>query len=127
MVRRSPVALVVDDNAINRDLLDGIFEQIGWKTVLSESGQHALDVLRARSVDLVLLDLRMPDVRGDEVCRRIRSELGLTNLPVVASTAHGMSEDRDRMVAGGFDELLTKPLSIAAVRAVCTDFGPGAS
>lgn len=123
-MRPNPSALVVDDNAINRNLLDGILRRIGWTAILCEGGEQALQTLREQTFDLVLLDLRMPGLSGIETCRRIRSELGLARLPVVAYTAHGMLEDRDRMLADGFNGMLIKPVSIADVKAVCAEFGP---
>jgi len=123
-LRRVPAALVVDDNAINRRLLESILRRIGWQASLCENGAAALAALGQCSFDLVLLDLRMPDVGGAEICRRIRNELNLTALPVIAYTAHGMLEDRARMLAEGFSGLLIKPVSFADVRGICEEFGP---
>lgn len=124
ILRRVPAALVVDDNAINRRLLESILGRIGWTAAVCENGTQALAALRERPFDLVLLDLRMPDIGGAEICRRIRNELNLTALPVIAYTAHGMLEDRARMLAEGFNSLLIKPVSFADVKGVCEEFGP---
>jgi len=78
-------------------------------------------MLRARSFDLVILDLRMPQMSGEQVCREIRDGLGLTSLPVVAYTAHSMPEERGRMLANGFSDLLIKPISFADVRNICAE------
>jgi CheY-like chemotaxis protein len=121
-----PTVLVVDDNAINRNLLEIIFRTLGWQATLSEDGESALAHLRTTRFDLVLLDLRMPGLSGHDVCIRIRTELGLADLPVIAYTAHGMVEDRERMLACGFNGMLIKPVSIADVRSVCEDYGPRA-
>jgi CheY-like chemotaxis protein len=120
-----PRALIVDDNKINRSLLDGILRHLAWEPVLCESGEEALALLAAQVFDLVLLDLRMPGMSGTETCRRIRTELNLGGLPVVAYTAHGMLEDRERMLADGFSALLIKPVSVSDVRNICQQFMPG--
>ncbi len=120
----APTALVVDDNQINRNLLQGILRHFGWTAVVCEDGRAALEQLQAQRFDLVLLDLRMPELSGTEVCRRIRIDLGLEDLPVVAYTAHGMVEDRARMLADGFNALLIKPVTITDVKAICDQFAP---
>jgi len=114
-------ALVVDDNRLNSRLVEIFLARLGWQTVVVDSGAQALTMLRARSFDLVILDLRMPQMSGEQVCREIRDGLGLTSLPVVAYTAHSMPEERGRMLANGFSDLLIKPISFADVRNICAE------
>jgi CheY-like chemotaxis protein len=115
-------ALIVDDNQLNTHLARHMFKRLGWQAEVASSGAAALALLGQRSFDLVLLDLRMPGMGGEEVCRRIRDDLGLTELPVIAYTAHGMPEERERMLAGGFSGLLIKPISLDDVRQVSARF-----
>lgn len=112
-------ALVVDDNRLNSQLVSMFLRRLGWKTEVADSGAEALDRLGRAHFDLVLLDLRMPQMGGEQVCRRIRDELGMQTLPVVAYTAHSMPEDKARILAAGFDELLIKPISFQDVRQLC--------
>ncbi len=114
-------ALVVDDNRLNSRLVEIFLARLGWQTVVVDSGAQALAMLRERSFDLVILDLRMPQMSGEQVCRAIRDDLGLTSLPVVAYTAHSMPEERGRMLANGFSGLLIKPISFADVRNICVE------
>ena len=114
-------ALVVDDNRLNSRLVEIFLARLGWQTVVVDSGAQALAMLRERSFDLVILDLRMPQMSGEQVCRAIRDDLGLTSLPVVAYTAHSMPEERGRMLASGFSGLLIKPISFADVRNICAE------
>jgi CheY-like chemotaxis protein len=114
-------ALVVDDNRLNSRLVEIFLARLGWQTVVVDSGSQALVLLRERSFDLVILDLRMPQMSGEQVCRAIRDDLGLTSLPVVAYTAHSMPEERGRMLANGFSGLLIKPISFADVRNICAE------
>ena len=114
-------ALVVDDNRLNSRLVEIFLARLGWQTVVVDSGAQALAKLRERSFDLVILDLRMPQMSAEQVCRAIRDDLGLTSLPVVAYTAHSMPEERGRMLASGFSGLLIKPISFADVRNICAE------
>jgi CheY-like chemotaxis protein len=121
-----PKALIVDDNAVNRSVTGFMLRRIGWESTEADSGQRALDELRATGYDLILLDLRMPDMDGEETCRRIRADLGLTELPIVACTAHGMAEDRERVAAAGFQDMLIKPIFLDDLRMLCQRFVPAA-
>jgi CheY-like chemotaxis protein len=115
-------ALIVDDNQLNTHLARHMFKRLGWQAEVASSGVAALKLLAQRSFDLVLLDLRMPGMGGEEVCRCIRGELGQTGLPVIAYTAHGMPEERERMLEAGFSGLLIKPISFDDVRQVCAKY-----
>ncbi|GAP38073.1 response regulator [Piscinibacter sakaiensis] len=117
----APTCLVVDDNRLNTGLAGHMLQRLGWRSVAVSDGVEALREVAARRFDLVLLDLRMPGLGGEEVCRRIREDLGERRLPVVAYTAHGMPEERQRMLEAGFSGLLIKPISMEDLRAVCDE------
>jgi CheY-like chemotaxis protein len=119
-----PLALIVDDNAVNRNVTGQMLRRLGWASVQVESGLLALDQLKSRVFDLLLLDLRMQDMDGEETCRRIRSDLGLTDLTIVAYTAHGMEDDRERILAAGFNRMLIKPIFLDDLRTLCADVRP---
>lgn len=119
----SRTALVVDDNALNSKLVSVFLKRLEWQTETCDNGISALELLRSRRFGLVLLDLRMPTLSGEQVCRRIREDLGLADLPVVAYTAHGMPEERERMLASGFSALLIKPISFQDVKQLCEQVG----
>lgn len=112
-------ALVVDDNQINSKLVAAYLKKLGWSTRIVDSGDAALQALQDARFDMVLLDLRMPHLSGEQVCRRIRDELGHASLRIVAYTAHGMPEERERMLASGFNDLLIKPISFQDVKDLC--------
>ena len=120
-------ALVVDDNRLNSRLVEIFLARLGWQSVVVDSGVQALAQLRDQSFDLVILDLRMPQMSGEQVCRAIRDDLGLSRLPVVAYTAHSMPEERGRMLASGFSGLLIKPISFADVKNLCAEVIAGGS
>lgn len=120
-------ALVVDDNLLNSRLVSLFLHRLHWDTLVVDSGEEALKVLRQNHTpapDLVLLDLRMPGLGGEAVCRLIRDDIGLKSLPVVAYTAHSMPEERVRMLAMGFNGLLVKPISFNDVCLLSNEFSP---
>ncbi len=115
-------ALVVDDNQLNSRLVAVFLKRLGWHAQVADTGEAALACLASQPFDLVLLDVRMPGLGGEAVCRRIREDLRLTGLPVVAYTAHSMPEEKERLLASGFSGLLVKPLSFIDLRNVCEEF-----
>jgi two-component system sensor histidine kinase/response regulator len=102
--------LVVDDNRMNVAVVRRLLERAGLVVTSASSGSEALSVLKSTSVDLVLLDLYMPEMNGDEVARRIRTELGLHRLPLIAFSASVTMEERERCAAAGMDEFVSKPI-----------------
>jgi two-component system, cell cycle response regulator len=102
--------LVVDDEPLNRRLLEAMLLGEGFDMVEAADGPRALAALADRSIDLVLLDVMMPGMSGFDVCQRIRGELGLASLPVVFVTALGDRTSRIRGKDVGADDFLTKPI-----------------
>jgi CheY-like chemotaxis protein len=108
--------LVVDDVLVNRKLAVAMFGKLGWQAVEVSGGTAALDWLATYRPDLVLLDISMPDLSGEEVCRALRANPVFDNIPVVAYTAHAMQMDIDRFLANGFNSVLIKPISFQALK-----------
>jgi CheY-like chemotaxis protein len=100
---------VVEDSADNRLLLGAILAD-RYEVVEYEDGAEALEGLRRRPPDLVLLDISLPGMDGCEVLRQLRADSLLRGLPVVALTAHAMTGDRERYLALGFDHYVAKPI-----------------
>jgi two-component system cell cycle response regulator DivK len=100
---------VVEDNADNRLLLHAI---LGDQFDLDEyeNGSDALASFARGRPDLVLLDISLPDMDGTEILKRIRADATLSSLPVIALTAHAMTGDREKYLAAGFDDYITKPI-----------------
>jgi CheY-like chemotaxis protein len=100
---------VVEDNADNRLLLQAI---LGDEYDLQEyeNGIDALKGIADSRPDLVLLDISLPGMDGNEILQRIRADVGLRQLPVIALTAHAMAGDREKFLAAGFDDYITKPI-----------------
>jgi CheY-like chemotaxis protein len=100
---------VVEDNPDNRLLVQALLEDF-YELVEYTTGIEALQGLRARLPDLVLLDISLPEMDGADVIREIRKDVSLRHLPVIALTAHAMSGDREKFLSAGFDEYVTKPI-----------------
>ncbi len=121
MPNANPSALVVDDNLVNQEVAALLLRREGWLVITLASGSEALDWLAKNGVDAVLLDLSMPGLSGEEVCRRLRAMPQTRELHLIAYTAHALEHERARILACGFDDILVKPISrerlLEAVRA----------
>ena len=100
---------VVEDNADNRLLLQAILDGM-YEVVEYENGIDALAGLTASLPDLVLLDISLPGMDGNEILARIRADEHLKRLPVIALTAHAMAGDREKYLTAGFNDYITKPI-----------------
>jgi CheY-like chemotaxis protein len=100
---------IVEDNADNRLLLRAILDGL-HELVEYENGIDALAGFAASTPDLVLLDISLPGMDGNEILARIRADGALRSLPVIALTAHAMAGDREKYLAAGFDDYVTKPI-----------------
>ncbi len=111
------LALVVDDVEVNRILARAHLELLGWKVEDCDSGQRALALLHRKMPAVMLIDVRMPGLPGDELARRIRRITGPSVL-LVGYTAHCMPDDVRRIQAAGFDHVLIKPVSFGEMTAI---------
>jgi CheY-like chemotaxis protein len=107
--------LLVEDNAVNRRVARGMLQKYGCTVVEAEDGQIALQLIGQAPFDIVLMDVQMPVLDGLEATRRLRSDPRYRNIPIVAMTAHAMKGDRERCLAAGMNDYLTKPVKAAAV------------
>lgn len=104
--------LLVDDNAINRKLASLMLKKLGYGPVLVTSGKEALAAVSEQAFDLVLMDVEMPDMDGLETTQAIRAKGGrCAELNIIALTAAALLEDRERCLAAGMNDYITKPLS----------------
>jgi CheY-like chemotaxis protein len=102
--------LLVEDNQINREVATEMLEDIGVVVTVAENGRRALELLGARSFDLVLMDVQMPVLDGIAATVAIRAMPALHALPVIAMTANAMAEDRQRCLDAGMNDFVAKPI-----------------
>jgi CheY-like chemotaxis protein/HPt (histidine-containing phosphotransfer) domain-containing protein len=125
--------LLVEDNPINRDVASAMLEQLGCRVVLAMDGKEACDMLEKRRFSAVFMDCQMPVMDGFEATRRVRERESSegTHVPIIALTANALAGDRERCLAAGMDDFVSKPfhketLRAAIARAVTRDsLAPG--
>lgn len=108
---KTPVILVVDDNRENLELLEAYLEDIDCETLAAYDGPEALQIVKKRKPDLVLLDIMMPKMSGFEVCRKIKSDPHTSDIPVIMVTALTEFGDVERGISSGTDDFISKPVN----------------
>jgi CheY-like chemotaxis protein len=105
--------LVAEDSAVNRRLIETLLQSAGHHVTAAANGKQALALAESQIFDLVLMDVEMPEMNGLEATTAIReSELRGAHVPIYALTAHALTGDRERCLAGGMDGYLSKPVNI---------------
>ena len=111
--RRGARVLLVEDNEINQEVASSLMERMGMSVTLAENGLNAVNACKARTFDIIFMDIQMPVMDGLEAARRLRAqeaEDGAGPTPIIAMTAHAMREDRERSRDAGMDDHITKPI-----------------
>ncbi len=104
--------LNVEDNPDNRTLARRLLEASGYKVLEAESAQRALELIGSQPIDLVLMDINMPDVDGYTLTARLKSQPSFHKVPIVALTANVMKGDRERSLQAGCDGYIEKPIDV---------------
>ncbi|MFJ2043217.1 CHASE3 domain-containing protein [Paenibacillus taichungensis] len=109
--------LVVDDDIRNVYALANALEQYDMKVITAQNGYECLEMLESGEAnpDIILMDIMMPELDGYETTRQIRDRLNLKKLPIIALTAKAMKEDRDKCIAAGASDYISKPLNMKEV------------
>jgi CheY-like chemotaxis protein len=111
--------LLVEDNLLNQQLARTFLERAGMHVTLAENGAEALARLAPddAAFDIVLMDIQMPVMDGFTATRHIRADARHASLPIIATTAHAMAEDREQCIAAGMQDYLTKPIDVSQMYA----------
>jgi two-component system cell cycle response regulator DivK len=107
-----PKILLVEDNDMNRDMLSRRLERRGFEVAIAVDGGEGLAKAQAESPDLILMDMSLPVIDGWEATRRLKAEPDTRGIPIIALTAHAMSDDREKALAAGCDDYDTKPIDL---------------
>lgn len=103
--------LVADDNEVAQRLCKRVLEKAGYAVLIAGDGLQAVDMALASRPAMILMDVAMPGIDGLEAMRRIKAEI--PGMPVVIASAHSMASDRERFLAAGADNVLSKPFRLA--------------
>ncbi len=121
----APQILVVEDNEKSMKLFRDVLRATGHRTLEATTGGRAVELAIEHSPDLVLMGIQLPDIGGTEALGRLRADTRTASVPVVALTAQAMDGDRERFLAAGFDDYLSKPVNvtdlIATVKRFCEE------
>jgi PAS domain S-box-containing protein len=116
--------LVAEDNPVNQRLVLRVLQQVGYRAEVAANGVEVLDALNRQSYDIVFMDIQMPEMDGLEATRCIQTEFPPERQPVIiAVTANAMEGDRERCIAAGMHDYITKPIRLAAMQAAIQRWG----
>ena len=117
--------LLTEDNVVNQRVALRILEKAGHRVAIAENGKAALRMIEEQTFDLVLMDIQMPVMGGFEATALIREkEIGSgRHIPIIAMTAHAMAGDRERCLAAGMDNYLSKPVAASALLELVAQYG----
>jgi two-component system sensor histidine kinase/response regulator len=113
--------LLAEDNLVNQRVAMTMLAKMGHRITLATNGLEALEQWRQGDFDLILMDVQMPEMTGLQATAQIRREEAIgAHIPIVAMTASAMTEDRDRCLAAGMDDFISKPVSYKAIEQMIT-------
>jgi two-component system cell cycle response regulator DivK len=119
------VVLIVDDNEKNMRLARDVLRLAGFETLEATTGSESIVLAREELPDVILMDIRLPDMNGADAAERIKNNPATARIPIVALTSLAMKGDREQLLAAGFDGYLEKPISVkefpSQVRAFCRE------
>jgi two-component system cell cycle response regulator DivK len=104
--------LIVEDNGKNMKLFRDVLQATGYETLEATTGTQAIELAAGHAPDLVLMDIRLPDIDGMEALSRLRADERTASIPVLALTAQAMDGDRERLLGAGFDGYIPKPVNV---------------
>ena len=117
------LVLIVDDNEKNMRLARDVLKVAGFSTVEAATGAAGVALAAEHRPDVILMDIRLPDMQGTDAARQLKQDPATAAIPVVALTSLAMKGDREWFLAAGFDGYLEKPIDIRAfpeqVRSYC--------
>lgn len=112
---RSLTILVAEDHVANQMLMTAMLKQRGHNVVIAENGKVAVEQIQAHDIDVVLMDMMMPELNGIEATQAIRALGDFDSVPIIALTANVSLQDRQACTDAGMNDFLTKPLSGSAL------------
>ena len=114
--------LIVEDNDFNMKLFNDLLRANGYDTVTTKDGRQAIDLARAHRPDLILMDIQLPEISGLDVTRTLKSDDDLKAIPIIAVTAFAMKGDEEKILEGGCEGYLAKPISVPKFLSTIAEF-----
>lgn len=108
--------LIVDDNKLNIKIVREAMNSLGYGVVEAYDGTEGIKVAKHEMPDLIFMDIHMPKMDGIKAMKGIKGVFALNKVPVIAFTAFAMKGDRDKFLREGFDEYLSKPVSLTCIK-----------
>ncbi len=104
--------LIIDDNKLNLRLIRDMLSVSGHIVYTAESGKSALKMVAGIKLDLILTDIQMPEMSGVELMKSLKANPNCQGIPIIAVTAYTMQDDKTKIINYGFDDYLSKPLTL---------------
>ena len=114
--------LVVDDHEDNRRILRDLLRNAGYEVVEARTGEDGVATAKARTPDLILMDIQLPGIDGYEATRRIKADDALRRIPLIVVTSYALSGDDTKALAAGADAYVAKPFSPRAILAKIREY-----
>ncbi|WP_411729372.1 response regulator [Pseudanabaena sp. UWO311] len=108
----APLILLVEDNEANIQTTTSYLTALNYRIIVAKNGEEAVSMAKANSPDIILMDIQMPGIDGLEATRQIRLDPNLINTPIIALTALAMEGDRERCLAAGANDYVSKPIKL---------------
>lgn len=108
------IILIVEDNELNMKLWNDVLEAQGYALLKTSFGLEAVEIARAHVPDLILLDIRLPDISGFDVARRLKADEVTRFIPILALTAFAQTEHQQQAFASGCDGYISKPVNVVS-------------
>jgi two-component system, cell cycle response regulator DivK len=122
----SRTILVVDDHEDNRRILRDLLRSAGYEVIEATTGEDGVAAAKARTPDLILMDIQLPGIDGYEATRRIKADEALRRIPLIVVTSYALSGDDAKALAAGADAYVAKPFSPRAMLAKVREYLPAA-
>ena len=122
MIASAKTILIVEDNELNMRLFNDVLQASGYQTLQTGDGSEAVTLAEEHRPDLILMDMRLPGISGMEATQIIKARGDLRHIPIVAVTASALKGDEEKILAGGCDGFIAKPISIPTFLATVAQF-----
>src|SRR6266487_6947987 len=105
--------LIIEDNPLNMKLFSAIIAAQGYHVLPATNGSQGLDLAHKQHPDLIVVDVQLPDISGLDLTRNLKADKDTRDIPIIVTTAHGLSGDAEEIQASGCDGFMAKPIAIA--------------